>query len=461
MNLTRHPNFSRLLCAVLALTMLCAALPAYAQYKNLSMDMKDDAANGPIQKMQQALMGLGFELRDTGYYDVYTHQAVVGFQERNGLTITGVADAATQKAIFTPGAKGYATPVAELPEGAGKEGGVDAGSVQLLRWYRDVKPKFRQDQRYTVYHPGSGIRFTLRILDLNTHADSEPNSYTDTRLMNRAFGGRLSWAPVPVYVQVPGTGWVLATMHNYPHGSNWVVNGFGGHLCVHFLRDIEETKKTATASDYHLSHQKAIRLAWKSMTGQDLGDMDLPQEQPIVSYLTVTRLEPIAQSLSSGILDGELTEIARSFSYQMLTQGSYTNSQPGITVIASAQTEEAHAAAALLANNPAIRSADYIGIGGVMTHTIYPQQLREEVGTPYWFAVGMTAEAYAAAFPGKPLYGDVTDDKKINLDDLMSLVDYLVNGTACNNMVNANVDRDPFGIVDQNDLLALVNLIVK
>lgn len=43
----------------------------------------------------------------------------------------------------------------------------------------------------------------------------------------------------------------------------------------------------------------------------------------------------------------------------------------------------------------------------------------------------------------------------------MSLVDYLVNGTACKNMVNANVDRDPFGIVDQNDLPALINIIVK
>ena len=456
MTSTRYAAFSRLLCAALALLIISAALPAQAQYSTLKMQEVDKAEDGPILKMQQALVALGFPLGETGAFDVQTHQAVVGFQERNGLSITGVADAATQKTIFSPGAKGYDTPVTDLPNSAGKEGGVDAGSVKLLRWYQQVKPKLGKRQRITVYHPGSGIRFTLLELDRGNHFDAEPASYTDTRLMNRAFGNRLSWAPVPVYVQVPGVGWVLATMHNFPHGSNYQVNGFGGHLCVHFLRDAGESM-----SDYHKRHQRTLRQAWKGMTGQDLGDMELPDDNPIVEYLQYDRVEFIADSLSSGILDMDLTQIARSFAYQMLTTSSYQNSQPGITVIASAQTGEAQAAAALLANNPAIRHADFIGIGGIFKRTFYPQQEREEAGTPCWFAVGMTAEAHAAAFPGKPLHGDVTDDKKISLEDLMSLVDYLVTGKECNNMANANVNADPQGTIDPQDLAALIHLIVR
>ncbi|MPN15785.1 hypothetical protein SDC9_163121 [bioreactor metagenome] len=58
-------------------------------------------------------------------------------------------------------------------------------------------------------------------------------------------------------------------MHNYPHLSGSISNnGFGGHLCIHFLRDLEETQKVDP--NYGMQNQRAIRNAWKSMTGEDV-----------------------------------------------------------------------------------------------------------------------------------------------------------------------------------------------
>jgi hypothetical protein len=56
-------------------------------------------------------------------------------------------------------------------------------------------------------------------------------------------------------------------MHNFPHLSGAVSdNGFNGHLCVHFLRDLDETKRTDP--NYGMFNQERIRATWKSMTGE-------------------------------------------------------------------------------------------------------------------------------------------------------------------------------------------------
>ena len=84
--------------------------------------------------------------------------------------------------------------------------------------------------------------------------------------MNKAFG-TTTWTPKAVYVRLPDGTWTLATTHNTPHDSQSIKdNNFDGHLCVHFLRDMAECE--ANDPNYGVTHQKAIRSAWKSMTGQ-------------------------------------------------------------------------------------------------------------------------------------------------------------------------------------------------
>ena len=54
-----------------------------------------------------------------------------------------------------------------------------------------------------------------------------------------------------------------------PHQSGSIKdNGFNGHLCVHFLRNMEEAE--TNDPNYGVSNQKTIRELWKKISGQDI-----------------------------------------------------------------------------------------------------------------------------------------------------------------------------------------------
>ncbi len=237
-------------------------------FTTLKIDNKDSGGKTNIALLQSRLKELGYPLKVSGTYDVSTHQAVVGFQQRNGLTISGIANPSMQQVLYSGAAKGYDAPADSLPADAGKGGGVSSGSVKLLHWYKDIRPSIRGGQTAKIYHPASGISFTIRFYSLGAHADSEPLTWRDTQLMNKAFGAP-SWNVNTVYVQLPSGTWTLAAMHNRPHLSGGITdNGFGGHLCIHFLRDMEETQRNDP--NYGVTNQKAIRNAWKNMTGETI-----------------------------------------------------------------------------------------------------------------------------------------------------------------------------------------------
>ncbi len=233
-------------------------------YKTLRMGDKDVEGVTAIKDMQQALIGLGFSLTADGSYGTQTHDAVVGFQQANGLTISGIADAQMQSVLFAGGAKGADQAGGGVDLSSGRIGA--PGNVQLLHWYDEVKPQISGGQTTQVYHPASGVTFNIQYYSLGRHADSEPKTLKDTQLMNGAFG-KASWNVRIVYVKMPSGVWTMAAMHNYPHLYGSIGNnGFGGHLCIHFLRDLDETQRTDP--NYGMTNQKAIRSAWERLTGK-------------------------------------------------------------------------------------------------------------------------------------------------------------------------------------------------
>ncbi|NLD51416.1 MAG: SH3 domain-containing protein [Clostridiales bacterium] len=233
-------------------------------YKTLRMGDKDTQGVTAIADMQQALMGLGFSLSVDGSFGVHTHDAVVGFQQANGLTISGIADPQMQSVLFAGGAKGADQVGGGVDLSSGRIGA--PGNVQLLHWYDQVKPQISGGQTTQVYHPASGVTFNVQYYSLGRHADAEPKTLKDTQLMNGAFG-KASWNVRIVYVKMPSGVWTMAAMHNYPHLYGSISNnGFGGHLCIHFLRDLEETQRTDP--NYGMTNQKAIRSAWERLTGK-------------------------------------------------------------------------------------------------------------------------------------------------------------------------------------------------
>lgn len=223
------------------------------------------AKTSAVRKAQQALRALNYNVPLTGEFENRTHDAIVAFQLRNGITASGVLDAATQAALYSGNANDAASLARYyLPASAGYS--VSApGSVQLLHWNNDVKSALSGQKYITAYDPATGLSWKLSILSRGRHLDVEPATLEDTMIQKKSFGGT-SWDIHPVYILLPDGRWTLATMHDYPHGSNTIMNnGFGGQNCVHFLRDMSEAQKNDPK--YGVQNQEVLRSTWYSMTG--------------------------------------------------------------------------------------------------------------------------------------------------------------------------------------------------
>ena len=225
----------------------------------------DDSGDG-VRQIQTDLKALGYPVTVNGSYDVNTHNAVVAFQQRNGLVISGIADSLTRQVLHGGSGKPYSTPVETLPANEGRIQGPKISELKLLHWANEIKPTVKTGQTFTVFDPNTNLSWKLVFYSLGRHADSQPASWRDTQIMNRSFGDS-SWTIHPVYVQLPNGQWTLATMHNRPHLYGSITdNGFGGHLCVHFLRDMAEAQKNDP--NYGVNNQVTLRNAWKALTGE-------------------------------------------------------------------------------------------------------------------------------------------------------------------------------------------------
>ena len=246
-----------------------------ASYRNLKLN----ATGADVTNLQTALLRLSYPVAVTGTYDAATRTAVRSFQQRNGLTVDGVAGRLTQTRLFSSGAVAADTSKASAgsttestsvrTETAVTATGPSGSQIRLLHWFNDIKPSLKSGQNLLVYDPQTKISWTLRIYSLGRHADCEPLTAEDTANMVKAFGSVNTWNQKAVYVQLPGGTWTLGSTHDMPHLSGSIKdNNFNGHLCVHFLRDMDECQKNDPK--YGVANQNTIRSAWKALTGQDV-----------------------------------------------------------------------------------------------------------------------------------------------------------------------------------------------
>ena len=249
--------------------------------------IKSGSRGARVRTLQNALIALNYLSGSAdGSYGKKTKAAVVAFQQANSLTADGAAGKKTLAALekaYRNGEKASSAaasdpaPATTVPEQETADSGsinpkISApGSVQLLNWYDDVKPALSGGSLLLVYDPSSGLSWTLRVLARGRHCDAEPLTAQDTRTMVKAFGGTNTWNQKGVYVQLPDGRWSVASTHDMPHDNGTIKdNDFSGHLCVHFLRTMEEAKQNDPK--YGVANQETIRKLWKSLTGQDVPD---------------------------------------------------------------------------------------------------------------------------------------------------------------------------------------------
>ena len=255
--------------------------------------LRKGASGDRVKIMQQALIKLKYlSGKADGKFGKQTQAAVIAFQKKQNLDPDGVAGKKTltalEKAVSngtasTSSSSSAAESAASAQSAASSSesqsatstvtvasvSAPGASSIKLRHWYNDIKPNLKNGDHLLIYDPSSGLSWTLRVLSRGRHCDSEPLTKADTETMLKAFGDKKTWNQKAVYVKLPWGTWTIGSTHDMPHMSGSIKdNGFDGHLCVHFLRDMEEAKKYDP--NYGVSNQETIRAFWKKLTGQEI-----------------------------------------------------------------------------------------------------------------------------------------------------------------------------------------------
>ena len=231
-----------------------------SSYSALTLDttktLQRYSEGGEVRKLQQMLSDLGYYAGNkTGSFGELTKDAVIAFQKDKGLTADGIAGARTLAALNAAHSLGSINSSGNTVSLA-----VRAASVldtNFYNWRRD----YQNGEYCTVYDFETGYSWTLRIMSKDAHMDAEPLTAQDVETMNKAFGGKVTWTPKPVWVTFSDGKTYIGATANEPHGTYHLTNNnFDGHLCVHFPIDMDKAISIGTNAT---AFQEAILEGWE------------------------------------------------------------------------------------------------------------------------------------------------------------------------------------------------------
>lgn len=127
-------------------------------------------------------------------------------------------------------------------------------TIELLPW-EEVKKLIPLYSKFEVIDIASGQSFYVQRRAGRYHADVQPLTVADTKIMKEVYNGSWSWDRKAVIIQVDGR-LIAASMHGMPHGAGALQNNFPGHFCIHFYGS-----KTHIANKGDLAHQLMVQKA--------------------------------------------------------------------------------------------------------------------------------------------------------------------------------------------------------
>ncbi|WP_160721129.1 hypothetical protein [Bacillus sp. USDA818B3_A] len=128
------------------------------------------------------------------------------------------------------------------------------GRIEMTEWNRvdQILPRYT---KFTVRDIETGKKFKVQRRAGSNHADVQPLTSKDTKIMKKIYGGKWSWKRRAIIVIYKNER-IAASMHGMPHGAGALKNNFPGHFCIHFYGST-----THRSNSMDLSHMLMIYKA--------------------------------------------------------------------------------------------------------------------------------------------------------------------------------------------------------
>jgi len=149
----------------------------------------------------------------------------------------------------------------EVPDDSMNESNTSDNKAEYLDWFKEVQYIYKKGDEATVTDVDTGKSFRVRRLYGGNHADTEPLTSEDTKIMKSIYGGSWSWNRRAIIVTVKDDQnierKIAASMNGMPHGGQSISNnGMKGHFCIHF-----KNSRTHSGSRLDPGHQAAVKKA--------------------------------------------------------------------------------------------------------------------------------------------------------------------------------------------------------
>jgi hypothetical protein len=130
--------------------------------------------------------------------------------------------------------------------------------VEMLPW-KEMNILLPKYTKFTVMDVETGKQFRVQRRAGSHHADVQPLTSKDTKIMKSIYGGSWSWKRRAIII-IYKDQWFAASMHGMPHGAGALKNNFPGHFCIHFLGSTTHRTNSMDLAHKLMVYKSAGRL---------------------------------------------------------------------------------------------------------------------------------------------------------------------------------------------------------
>ncbi len=214
-----------------------------------------------VLMVQQRLRELNyFSYKCTGSFGAMTQDAVIRFQQGNGIGADGVVGEETFRQLFLHTAN--RAPIAanvKIPIGPSSNAPPSVFGDDIP--WTEIDPDMTEGASFEVYDLNTNKTFSVKRVGGISHARVETASQHDTTVFLEVFGGQNNWSKRPVMVTIAGQH-CAASLQGMPQGEDKIPgNGMEGSCALYFSGSTSDISKLPDA-EHRLAVNRAAGIGW-------------------------------------------------------------------------------------------------------------------------------------------------------------------------------------------------------